>query len=208
MQGGDNIIHHFTYKNYIQCIHKIKQKDYLDLREESEKYHISTENNSEKRYKAIIEYLFKDKQRICFFLNCFLDCYERIEKEKLVYIDFYKGKKGIKIIYKHSDKQIFYMIIYQQEVTINLPYFILQECIKIMQNYKRKDIKNMIIIPIVIYVKENKYKYGKTMKKCFQITTYDNHILELKYNLMNLSRFLKQPKMRNTILEELIYIEN
>ena len=70
------------------------------------------------------------------------------------------------------------------------------------------NVKNMIIIPIVIYVKENKYKYGKTMKKCFQITTYDNHILELKYNLMNLSRFLKQPKMRNTILEELIYIEN
>ncbi len=178
------------------------------MREESEGYGLSIGDNLEERYKGIIEYLFKDKQRICFFLNCFLDCYEKIEKEKLVYIDFYKGKKGIKIIYKHSDKQIFYMIMYQQKISADLPYSILQECVKIIKNSKQKDVKNMIIIPIVIYVKENVYPYGKVMKQCFQITTYDNHILELKYNLINLSRFLKQPKMRNTILEELIYIEH
>lgn len=100
------------------------------------------------------------------------------------------------------------MIIYQQEISVNLPYSILQECIKIIQNCKQKHIKNVIIIPIVIYVKENLYHYGKTMKQCFQMTTYDNHILELKYNLMNVSKFSKQGKMRNTILEELIYIEN
>ena len=100
------------------------------------------------------------------------------------------------------------MIIYQQEISLDLPYSILQECIKIIKNCKQKNIKNISIIPIVIYVKENTYHYGKTMKQCFQMTTYDNHILELKYNLMNLSKFSKQPKMRNTILEELIYIEN
>ena len=160
------------------------------------------------RLKNIIEYLFKDKERICFFLNRFLDCYEKVEKEKLVYMDFYKGKKGIKIIYKHSKKQIFYVIMYQQEIFLDLSYIVLQECIKIIQNAKQKNVKNMIIIPIVIYVKENVYPYGKAMKRCFQITTYDNHILELKYNLMNLSKFSKQPKMKNTILEELIYLEN
>ena len=189
-------------------IHNIKQKDYLDLQEESETYSILTGNHLENRYKKMIEYLFKDKERICFFLNCFSDFYGKIEKEKLVYIDFYKSKKGIKIIYKHLDKQIFYMIMYQQEISTDLPYSILQECIKIIKNCKQKNIKNISIIPIVIYVKENTYHYGKTMKQCFQMTTYDNHILELKYNLMNLSKFSKQPKMRNTILEELIYIEN
>ena len=40
------------------------------------------------------------------------------------------------------------------------------------------------------------------------MTTYDNHILELKYNLINVSKFSKYPNMRNTILEDLIYIEN
>lgn len=123
-------------------------------------------------------------------------------------MDFYKNKKGIKIIYKHSDKQIFYMIMYQREIFVDLPYVVLQQCIKIIQNCKQKNIKNIRIIPIVIYVKENKYHYGKTMKQCFQMTTYDKHILELKYNVIYLSRFLKQPKMKNTILEELIYLEN
>ena len=203
-----NVIHQFTYKNYIQCIHNIRQKDYIDLQEESEKYSIFIENDLDTRFKSIIEYLFKDEERICVFLNSFSNSYGKIEKEKLVYIDFYKSKKGIKIIYKHLDKQIFYVIIYQQEISLDLPYSILQECIKIIQKCKQEDIKNISIIPIVICVKENTYHYGKTMKQCFQITTYDNHILELKYNLINLSRFLKQPKMRNTILEDLIYIEN
>ena len=160
------------------------------------------------RYKEIIEYLFKDKERICFFLNCFSDCHGKIEKEKLVYIDFYKNKKGIKVTYKHLDRQIFYVIMYQQEISSDLPYSILQECIKIVQNCKQKNIKNISIIPIVIYVKENVYHYGKAMKQCFQMTTYDNHILELKYNLVNLSRVLKQPKMKNTLLEDLIFMEN
>lgn len=93
-------------------------------------------------------------------------------------------------------------------MSLNLPYSILQECIKIIQKYKQKNIKNIVIIPIVIYVKENLYHYDKNIKQYFQITTYDNHILELKYNLMQLSKCLKQPKMKNTILEELLYIQN
>ena len=97
---------------------------------------------------------------------------------------------------------------YQREIFVDLPYVVLQECIKIVQNYRKKHDKKIMIIPIVIYVKDNIYPYGKIMKQCFQMTTYDNHILELKYNLMNLLKFSKQPKMKNTILEELTYIEN
>lgn len=123
-------------------------------------------------------------------------------------IEFCRRKKGIKVIYKHFDKQFFYVIIYQQEISVNLPYYILQECIKIIQKYKQKNIRNIVIIPIVIYMKENMYRYGKTMKQIFRMTTYDNHILELKYNLINLSKFSKQPKMKNTIIEELMYIQN
>ena len=203
-----NVIHQFTYKNYIQCIHNIRQKDYIDLQEESEKYSIFIENDLDTRFKSIIEYLFKDEERICVFLNSFSNSYGKVEKEKLGYIDFYKGQKCIKIIYKHLDKQIFYMIMYQREIFVDLPYVVLQECIKIIQNCKQKNVKNISIISIVIYVKENTYHYGKTMKQCFQMTTYDNHILELKYNLINVSKFSKYPNMRNTILEDLIYIEN
>ena len=178
------------------------------MREESERYELFVENNLEEKYKSIIEYLFKDKERIRAFLNCFSNCYEKIEEGKLIYVDFYKWKQGIRVIYKYIDKQIFYMIMYQREIFVDLPYVVLQECIKIIQNCKQKNVKNINIIPIVIYVKENTYHYGKTMKQCFQMTTYDNHILELKYNLINVSKFSKYPNMRNTILEDLIYIEN
>lgn len=180
----------------------------MNLQEENEEYHVFEENNLNIKYREIIEYLFKDKERIRSFLNCFSDSYEKIEEEKLVYMDFYKSQKGIRIIYKHLDRQIFYMIMYQQEILLDLPYVVLQECIKIIQNCKQKNIKNISIIPIVIYVKDNICPYRKTIKQCFQITTYDKHILELKYNLINVLKFLKYPNMKNTILEDLIYIDN
>ena len=47
-----NVIHQFTYKNYIQCIHNIRQKDYIDLQEESEKYSIFIENDLDTRFKS------------------------------------------------------------------------------------------------------------------------------------------------------------
>ncbi len=201
------IIYYFTYKDYIQCIHHIKQNHYFNLQEDEEEYNIWMKNSLEMKYKVILEYLLKDKKRICLFLNNFLGHYEKIEEEQLICIEFYRGKNGMEIIYKNIDKQVFYIIIYQEEISRNLPYFILQECIKTIKNAKEKHIKNIIIIPIVIYTRENMYRYRKTVKKYFQMTTYDNHILELKYNLINLFQISNMQKMKNTLLEEMAYVE-
>ena len=202
-----NVAYHFTYKNYITCIHNIKQKDYLDLKEESEKYTILLGNNIETQYKCIIEYLFKDQERICKLINCISNCQEKIKKENLKCIEFVRKKKGIKIVYKYSNKHIFYVIIYQQEISLHLPYYILQDCIKIIQNYKEENMKDIIIIPFVIYVKENIYCHDVAKKHYFEMTTYDDNILELKYNLIHLLKILNISRLRNTILEELIWIE-
>lgn len=176
------------------------------MQEESETYITLANDSIEEKYKEIVEYLFKDKERICFLINRFLNNDEKLTRLK--HIEFAKCRNGIKTIYKQLDKQVFYIIIYQREIFIDLPYMILQECVKIIQNCKTRNVKKIMIIPIVIFVKENRYHKAKTMKQYFEITTYDNHILKLKYNLVNVSNFLKQAKMRNTILEDLIYLKH
>lgn len=200
------ILYYFTYKDYIHCIHNIKQKDYLSLNEEIENYNISPNNYLETPYTDILEYLFKDRKRICTFINCFQGNHKIIPEESLEFIEYVKEKKTIKIIYRNGNN--IYLIIYQKEIHLNLPYRILRECIKIMQKYHKSILKHTIIIPIVMYFKDKNVYYAKPMHSYFKITTYDNHILKLKYNLINVSKFADRKEIKNTILEELIYIEN
>lgn len=201
------ILYYFTYQNYIAYIHNIKQSDYLHLGENTETYGILQENNLETRMKSIIEYLLKDIERIYFLINRFTDDDEKIEKEDLEYVDCITENKSIKVIYRNIKDNIVYFFLYIQNIQINLPYIILNYCIKIMQIFKQENIEEFIIVPIVIYVKENLGQYSEFSENSFKMTTYDNHILELKYNLINLSNPYSIEKIRDTVIEELMCVE-
>ena len=201
------ILYYFTYQNYIAYIHNIKQSDYLHLEENTETYGILQENNLETRMKSIIEYLLKDIERIYFLINRFTDDDEKIEKEDLEYVDCITENKSIKVIYRNIKDNIVYFFLYIQNIQINLPYIILNYCIKIMQIFKQENIEEFIIVPIVIYVKENLGQYSEFSENSFKMTTYDNHILELKYNLINLSNPYSIEKIRDTVIEELMCVE-
>ena len=77
-----------------------------------------------------------------------------------------------------------------------------------MQKYKQENIEELKIVPIVFYIKENTYLYDKILDHCFEMTTYDNHILELKYNLINLTNPSSIEKIEDTVIEELMCVES
>lgn len=165
------------------------------------------ENVPEKQYDSLIKNLFKDKERVSFLINIYAKQTEVVIKENLENLEYMKDKEGIKVVYRNINKNIFYLIIYRQKIDINLPYMILNYCIEIIRKYKKTNVKNINIVPIVIYIKTHKYYDYKKTKHCFKMTTYNNNIIEFKYNLINLSDISNTSKIRNTILEELIYIE-
>lgn len=202
------ILYYFTYQDYISYIHNIKQSDYLNLEENTETYSILSENNLETRMKYMIEYLLKDTEKIYFFINKFTDNEEKIEKEDLEYVDCVAENKSIKVIYRNIKDNIVYFFLYLQDIQVNFPYIILNYCIKIMQIFKQENIKEFIIVPIVIYVKENVGQYSEFSENSFKMTTYDNHVLELKYNLINLSKPSSIEKIRDTVIEELMCVES
>ena len=202
------ILYYFTYQDYISYIHNIKQSDYLNLEENTETYSILSENNLEIRMKYMIEYLLKDTEKIYFFINKFTDNEEKTEKEDLEYVDCVAENKSIKVIYRNIKDNIIYFFLYLQDIQVNFPYIILNYCIKIMQIFKQENIKDFIIVPIVIYVKENVGQYSEFSENSFKMTTYDNHVLELKYNLINLSKPSSIEKIRDTVIEELMCVES
>lgn len=149
----------------------------------------------------------KDQKRIKYFINCFSNKNEKKQKDNLEYITYKREENNIHIVYKTRKKDVFYLIIYRRELNINLPYIVLKDCIAIIRKYKKNQLKNIKIIPIVIYLKEHKSFYNKLIHPYFDIATYDNHILKLKYNLIHLSNLASLKKIQNTILEELIFVE-
>lgn len=203
-----SILYYFTYQDYIACIHSIKQSAYFDLKEDTETYRVLQGNNLETRLNCIIEYLLKDLERICSLINHFTESDEKIAKEDLECIEYVEEKKSIKIIYRNEKENQVYLFLYCQYIQTNLPYSILKYCISIMQKYKQENIEELKIVPIVFYIKENTYLYDKILDHCFEMTTYDNHILELKYNLINLTNPSSIEKIEDTVIEELMCVES
>ncbi len=219
------LIYHFTYSDYIKFIHNIKQDKYFEFNEDIEKYELIRKSRLNLIYKDIIENLLKDKKRIEKMINKFVESEkileseeinfkkeimrnEKKERKSLEYIKFIRDSKNTRILYK-TQNDMFYLIIYQKSININLPYNILNYCIKINQYSKIQNIEKPLIVPIVIYLKNDKNNYeDKNVNEYFKITTYDNNIIELKYNLINLRDICDNEKLQNTILEELVYIES
>lgn len=219
------LIYHFTYSDYIKFIHNIKQDKYFEFNEDIEKYELIRKSRLNLIYKDIIENLLKDKKRIEKMINKFVESEkileseeinfkkeimrnEKKERKSLEYIKFIRDSRNTRILYK-TQNDMFYLIIYQKSININLPYNILNYCIKINQYSKIQNIEKPLIVPIVIYLKNDKNNYeDKNVNEYFKITTYDNNIIELKYNLINLRDICDNEKLQNTILEELVYIES
>lgn len=182
----------------------------MKLNEPAEKYKLFGYCNIDTKYSNRIVYLLKDIQKICMFINQFTGENEetKVSEETLEYIDYIKEKKSIRVIYRKNQENIFFLIIYQKEIHFYLPYHILNYCMKIIQKYKDEFnlVESIIIVPIVIFLEENQHYNNHIVNNYFQLTTYDNHILELKYNLINAIDICKISE--NILLEDLICIEN
>ena len=196
------LIYNFTYNDYIKFIHNIKQEKYFKLNEDLEEYMIVQFDKINEKYRKIMEALFKDKKRLENLINKFTPEDDKISAEELEYVEYIEEKNSLRIIYKKTDEMVFYLIIYQKEINLNLPYDILNYCTKIIHKQKKDNSNDIVIVPIVIYLQDNRYNYKKTVDDFFELTTYDNNILELRYNLIKLLDLYDMQEIDKIILLE------
>ena len=100
----------FTYSQYIKCIHTLRLDAVLQLAEEGEKYHLENEENKCQMDKFIKNTL-KDKKEVKKFINNFIKPKNEIKTKDLVlYTSDYIEKKGIEVIYKLKNDELFFLI--------------------------------------------------------------------------------------------------
>ncbi len=190
----------FLYKDYIRCIHTLRLNALLSLAEESEEYILDT-TLKEKEYShdRFAKTILSNKEEVANLINQYIFEKEKITKESLIkYTNSYITKKykakEADIVYKLKNQDVFFLIEHQSSVDNNMPYRILNYCVDIMQeSIRNKKIyqktKYPIIVPIVIYTGNAKWKVTNEFKKK-QIIYKDleKYKINLKYNLIDINK--------------------
>ena len=186
----------FTYRDYIECIHTLRLNAVFKLAEEESTYKIEA-NEKEEKYIQMIKRILENKEEMAKFLNNFLNPKIKIKSENLIkYINDNIAKKyntrEIDIIYKLNNQEIYYLVEFQTKIDSSTPYRVLNYCIDIMQEWskekkQREEGETPIIVPIIIYTGEEKWKISKEKR---QISDYvfENYKIDLNYNVIEINR--------------------
>ena len=153
----------FTYNQYINFIHRVRLNAVLQVAEQSSKYNLEKNNDTEDDKKeknstvkdedeAFIQQnlsfnnkireILKDSREVTELINTFLNPKRIIKAEELhLYENSYINKKYSSkewmIIYKHKNKPIFYLLKNQMYIDSELNYKILNICVDIIQSWSR-----------------------------------------------------------------------
>lgn len=192
----------FTYSQYIKCIHTLRLNAVLQLAEESAEYHL---NNAEKTYShdKLLKNILQDKKEAEEFINQFIEPREEVKAENLIrYTNSYITKKykskEADLVYKLKNQEVFFLIEHQSTIDNSMPYRMLNYCLDIMREWSRnrkikRNTRYPIIVPIVIYTGNQKWKFSKNFKEK-QIGNYvfERYKIDLEYNFVDINKISKQ----------------
>lgn len=181
----------FTYKDYINCIHKLRLNEIFQLAEDNSNYNIE---NRQRRI-SLIKKILEDKQEAVHLINKYLDIREKVKKEDIdIYVSNYMNKKykskELPLIYKQKNTETFFLIEHLDTIESNIEYKILNYCIDIIYDWSKKkkfNSKNNYpkVVPIIIYTGKDKWKIPKNVKeKNIGTSVIENYKIDIQLNVI------------------------
>lgn len=167
------------------------------------------ENAHDKLFKSLLD----DKEELKTFITKFVRINilnEEIEKCNHNYITNKYKLYEADMIYKIKEKPIYFLIEHQSTVDKNMPYRIFNYYIQEVNEVKdRENEGNPLIIPIVLYTGEEKWKakrlYSETIEKQYGIL---KKYAEMEYELVDINSYTEEELLQtNTLLTYAMLIE-
>lgn len=186
----------FTYYDYIKCIHSIRLYKGQGLAEEQVRYQIGEEKKTKNKQDKLVKTIFENKEEVEKLINGFLSPNKKIHRKDLikytkVYINKKSKSKDDYIVYKLKNKEIYFLIDYQSKIDNKLPEKILNYSVDIIHEWSKErkgkiKINYPLIVPIVIYLGEEKWKIYNN----FKVRNYENKNdkISIEYNLININK--------------------
>ena len=196
----------FTYKNYIECIHKLRLNAVLRVAEEGETYNLEVktqEKNKDKKHDKLVKTILKNPEEMAKIINEFLEPSVEVKSEKLAkytnsYITQKYKSKEADIVYKLKNEEVFFLVEHQSTIDKKMPYRILNYCVDIMQEWvKSKKMKRQtkypIVVPIIIYTGIEKWRIPKNFKDVqLSNQVFGDFKIDLYYNLIEINKLSKK----------------
>ncbi len=193
----------FSYSQYIKCIHTFRLNAVMQLAERNNTYQLEVMESKYSQNK-LIKNILQDKIEATKFINQFIRPRESIKETQLVkYTNSFIAKKynskKLDVVYKLKDQEVFFLIEHQSSVDNNMAYKILNYCLDIMRDWNRnkkvgKSIRYYpIIVPIVIYTGDEKWKVSKKFKeKQYGSYALESEKLDIEYNFVDINKISNQ----------------
>lgn len=204
----------FTYNDYLDFPDDFKVSYFTRLEEESESYFLNQEKNIILK-KELLNALKKEEE-MKKFMEHFLK-FECDTKDKLILYESNLKKENINppdLIYYFRKKEMFFMIYYLEKQDHQIIFQILNSCLLIMkqwqkQNQKRKNLHYPVIVPIVLYLGNDPWKFDRSPKKLLKkYTFFQRYGMHLAYNLIDIHQYSLMELQKGTSYFNKILLEN
>lgn len=219
MERGGMSLKTFTYSQYIKCIHTYRLNAVMQLAEGMTEYKL--ENKKEKfLHGQLLKSILQNKKEVAGFINEFVEPREKIRQEDLVHCTIssyitkrYRGKEA-DFVYKLKNKNIFFLLEFQNEMDSKIDYRMLNYCLDIMRewtkNRKEKRVESYpVIVPILIYTGKQKWRSLKEEKGNYgEEGIFEGNNPSFEYNFVDMNKFSKQVLLeKGSMLSYVIFLE-
>ncbi len=198
----------FTYNDYLDCLsnRKIQKAIYLENKKSKIEQMIKPRESSEIQFKRdelideFIEDLLNREEEIAYFINDFFKmCPWKISKEVIERCNMKDENKSM--VYKHKEKEVYFLIDLQKEPNYHIAYRILMECTNLVNKWKKIHpyYKHLpVIVPIVIYIGRREWNNKQNIN--IKYTSFEANCINLSYNFIDLCRCNPTKLLKNKSL--------
>lgn len=187
----------FTYSDYIKCIHTLRLNAVFQFAEEESQY-MPDQDYIQNKIRGVVKDIFNEEE-MAKFINHFLKPKEKIKSKNLIKYKIkysaIKYKSQIpELLYKLQNKEVYFLVKQTSILDSKVFYKVLNYCIDIMYDWNKtkkieKGVFYPIIVPIIIYIGGEKRNFlNNQNKKTISSYVFENYEIDLKYNLIDISK--------------------
>lgn len=205
----------FNYQDYLKY-QKLKAKEnnsLYELRDPEEKYHVHQPHD--KIFKTVLN----EKNQIVELINRILKLEQKLREDDIEiynneHISYMFQKRESDVIYKMTEREIFFLIEHQQKIDYDMPKRILEYEIEIIKQATRgkkmtkQEHKLPRVIPIVIYTGSGKWNVEKYIEECQEILPESDCVRLGEYYVLDVNDYTREELEKdNLFLSKMLLLE-
>lgn len=208
---------YFSYNDYMDCTQNGEIDKIVNVQEKIEKYELKNADEMAYNIKNKLIEILKNKSDLKKFLKEFFNFTEVGDIYNLIYYDsiqeLSENEKN-NIVCKIQNKEIFIFVKVIESIDSNITYKMFENSLKIITKWNKEEKminkRYPIVVPIVIYVGEEKWIGSNNNCNKINYIKFENNRINFSYNMIKINELNLEElqNMKSSVAKEFIEIKN